>query len=54
MILHPFTQVHLGHEVSATAMPQILLEFSIKSGTELLEVYGNWTITQDEVYDEQG
>lgn len=54
MILYQFTEVHQGHEVSANAIPQILLEFSSKSGTELLEVYGNWTVTREEVYDEQG
>ena len=47
MILYPFTQAQLGHEVSANAMPQILLEFSSKSDTELLEVYGNWAVTQE-------
>lgn len=54
MILYLLTQVHLGHEVSVKAMPQILLEFSSKSGTEVLEVYGNQTIIQEDVCDEQG
>lgn len=54
MILYPFTHIYLGHEVSANAVPQILLKFSIKSAMELLKVYGSRTLTQEDVYDEQG
>lgn len=53
-IPYPFTQVHLGHEISMNAMPHILLKFSSKSGMEVLEVYGNWTVTQEKTCDEQG
>lgn len=54
MILYPSTQVQLEHEVSGNAMPQIMPEFSSKSVTELLEVHGIWTVTQEKVYGEQG
>lgn len=54
MILPHSTQVQLEHEVSGIAMPQILLEFSSKAVTELLEVRGIWTGKQEKVNGEQG